>query len=366
MEQPKHSASPELFQPLTIKSVTFQNRIVVSPMCQYSSVDGMANDWHLVHLGSRAVGGAGLILLEATAVEPRGRISPDDLGLWDDAHIQPLQRITRFLKEHGAVPGIQLAHAGRKGSTYAPWKGKGAIPLEDGGWNVVSASSLPYAEHFHVPHALTSDEIQEIVTCFRDAARRAYEAGFEVVEIHAAHGYLLHQFLSPYTNDRDDVYGGSLANRARFLLEVIKAVQSVWPKDFPLWVRISATDWLEHLSVPSWTLEDSVALCQMLKDAGVDVIDVSSGGNSPKQKIKVQPGYQVPFAETIKRKVGIRTAAVGLITEPEQAESILQKKQADLIALGREFLRQPYFPLHASKQLGADIRWPAQYERAKR
>lgn len=356
---------PLLFKPITLKSIFFRNRIVVSPMCQYSSVDGLANDWHLVHLGSRAVGGAGLIIAEATAVEPRGRISPDDLGIWGDEHIKPLQKITHFIKAHGSVPGIQLAHAGRKASTYAPWKGKGLVNEQEGGWKVVSASPQPYAANFGMPHALTTEEIQNIVNRFRDAAVRALEAGFQMIEIHAAHGYLLHQFLSPYSNKRDDHYGGSFTNRARFLMEVIAAVRSVWPEDYPLWVRISATDWVEHLSVPSWTLDDSVRLSELLKKAGVDVVDVSSGGNTPEQKITPSPGYQVPFAKTIREKTGIATAAVGLITEPQQAEQILQDGKADFIAMARELLRHPYWPLHAADALGAEVPWPSQYERAK-
>ena len=356
---------PLLFKPITLKRITFNNRIVVSPMCQYSSVDGLANDWHFVHLGSRAVGGAGLIIAEATAVEPRGRISPDDLGIWGEEHIKPLQKITRFIKEHGSVPGIQLAHAGRKASTYAPWKGKGYIHEHEGGWEVVAPSPLPYAANFGMPHALTTDEIQNIVNRFRDAAVRALEAGFEMIEIHAAHGYLLHQFLSSYSNKRDDQYGGSFNNRTRFLMEVIAAVRSVWPDDYPLWMRISATEWLEHLDAPSWTLEDSILLSRLLKKAGVDVIDVSSGGNAPEQKIKLSPGYQVPFSEAIRKETGIATAAVGLITEPQQAEHILQDGRADFIAMARGLLRHPYWPLHAADALGAEISWPSQYERAK-
>lgn len=356
---------PMLFQPVTLKNISFRNRIVVSPMCQYSAVNGLANDWHLVHLGSRAVGGAGLIIAEATAVEPRGRISPDDLGIWDDEHIKPLQNITYFIRENGSVPGIQLAHAGRKASTHAPWKGQGYVSEEKGGWEVVSASAIPYARHYGMPRALTVEEIGRIVRCFKEAAIRALEAGFQLVEIHAAHGYLLHQFLSPYSNHRTDEYGGSFANRTRFLMEVVEAVRSVWPDDYPLWVRISATDWLEHTSRPSWTLEDSVRLSEMLREKGVDVVDVSSGGNAPEQKISIGPGYQVPFSETIRRKAGIATCAVGLITEAEQAEHILRDKKADFIALGREMLRHPYWPLHAAKALDVEVNWPKPYERAK-
>lgn len=353
-----------LFQPVKQKGISFRNRIVVSPMCQYSAEDGFANDWHLVHLGSRAVGGAGLIIAEATAVEQRGRISPDDLGLWKDEHIPPLQTVTRFIKEQGSVPGIQLAHAGRKASTSAPWKGRGFLSEQEGGWEVVSASPLPYADNFGTPHALTTEEISEIVDCFRQAAIRSLEAGFQLIEIHAAHGYLLHQFLSPHSNHRDDKYGGSFTNRARFLMEVVEAVKSVWPEDYPLWVRISATDWLEHLTTPSWTLDDSVKLSEMLKTARIDTIDVSSGGNSPEQQIELGPGYQVPFAETIKKETGMLTAAVGLITDPHHAEDILQSGKADFVALARELLRNPHWPLHAAQTLGVDFPWPNQYERA--
>lgn len=354
-----------LFQPVTQKGVTYRNRIVVSPMCQYSATEGMANDWHKVHLGSRAVGGAGLIIAEATAVAPRGRISPYDLGLWSDEHIGPLREITGFIKEQGSVPGVQLAHAGRKASTDAPWKGGAYLSKEEGGWEVVSASNLAYADHYGQPHALQRGEIKEIIHQFKQAAARALAAGFQMIEIHAAHGYLLHQFLSPHSNRRDDEYGGSFDNRVRFLLETVAAVKSVWPDDLPLWVRISATDWLEHTGKPSWTVADSVKLSRLLKEAGVDTVDVSSGGISPEQRINVRPGYQVPFAETIKREAQIATAAVGLITEPEQAEAILQQEKADFVALARELLRNPHWPLHAAKALNVDVTWPSQYERAK-
>ncbi|WP_231633265.1 NADH:flavin oxidoreductase/NADH oxidase [Numidum massiliense] len=353
-----------LFEPTKIKDVTFKNRIAVSPMCQYSSVDGLANDWHLVHLGNRAVGGAGLIIAEATAVEARGRISPADVGLWRDDQVTPWKKITRFLKEQGTVPGIQLAHAGRKASTYAPHEGRGFLSEADGGWQVVSASAQPYNDSAPVPQALTQEQIADVVRHFRDAAARALAAGFELIEIHAAHGYLLHQFLSPHSNRRDDAYGGTLNNRSRMLMQVIAAVKSVWPEKYPLWVRISATDWLEHTNEPSWTLAQSVALAKALRTAGVDVIDVSSGGLSPAQEITVSPGYQVPAAATIKNEANIQTAAVGLITEPEQAEEILQKGRADFIALGRELLRNPYWPLHAAKALGVTTPWPVQYARA--
>lgn len=354
-----------LFQPIMQKSITFRNRIVVSPMCQYSATDGFANDWHLVHLGSRAVGGAALVMAEATAVQPRGRISPHDLGIWHDEHIKPLKAITDFIKSQGSVPAIQLAHAGRKASTQVPWKGGRFLIAEEGGWQVVSASSLPYSDRFGTPHALTTEEIGELVNDFKEASVRALKAGFQLIEIHAAHGYLLHQFLSPCANQRTDAYGGSFENRTRLLMEVIDAVKSVWPADYPLWVRISATDWLEHTSDPSWTLTDSVKLAHMLKEVGVDTIDVSSGGMSPKQRITTGPGYQVPFSETIKNEIGIPTAAVGLITEAKQAEAILQEGKADFVALARELLRDPYWPLHAATTLGVDLPWPDQYARAK-
>lgn len=354
-----------LFQPLEQKSITFRNRIVVSPMCQYSATDGFANDWHLVHLGSRAVGGASLVIAEATAIEPRGRISPHDIGLWRDEHIRPLKAITDFIKKQGSIPGIQLAHAGRKASTRAPWEGGGFLTEEEGGWQVISASSLPFRNNYGTPHALSIEEIAELVNHFQEAAARALRAGFQLIEIHAAHGYLLHQFLSPHANRRTDAYGGSFEKRARFLMEVIEAVNSVWPAKYPLWVRISATDWLEHTGDPSWTLSDSIKLAHMLKEVGVDTIDVSSGGLSPEQRISTGPGYQVPFSEAIKHEVGIATAVVGLITEARQAESILHEEKADFIALARELLRDPHWPLRAAKTLGVDIAWPNQYERAK-
>jgi len=357
------SQEPLLFSPFTLRSVTFRNRIGMSPMCQYSSVDGFANDWHLVHLGSRATGGAGLIIVEATAVEPRGRISPGDLGLWDDRHVEKLSAIARFISEQGAVPAIQLGHAGRKASTQRPWDGGGPIfPHEPEGWQTVAPSPVPFAEGYPEPHELTAAEIQEIVQAFAAAARRAKEAGFKVVEVHAAHGYLVHEFLSPVSNRRSDRYGGSFENRIRFLVEIVEAVRGVWPDDLPLFVRISATDWLPE---GGWDVDQSVELAKVLKARGVDLIDTSSGGNVPDAPIPVGPGYQVPLAERIRREAGIATAAVGLITSAHQAEEILQRGQADMVLLGRELLRDPYWPLRAAQALGTPLPyWPVQYHRA--
>jgi 2,4-dienoyl-CoA reductase-like NADH-dependent reductase (Old Yellow Enzyme family) len=351
-----------LFDPLQIKSIRLKNRIAISPMCQYSSVDGFANDWHLVHLGSRAVGGAALVMQEATAVNPRGRITPDDMGLWKDEQIEPLKRITRFLKDQGTVPGIQLAHAGRKASTTAPWKGGKAIALQEGGWAREGASPIPYrAETDPVPVPLSATGIQRVIEDFRSAARRSVEAGFQILEIHSAHGYLLHEFLSPLSNRRTDEYGGGFDNRIRLLLETITAIRQVWPEALPLFVRISATDWAEG----GWNPDESVALCARLKEKEVDLIDVSSGGLVPNVKIPLSPGYQTAFAERIRKESGILTGAVGLITKPTQAEEILRSGKADLISIARESLRNPNFPLTAAKELGVDIQWPLQYERAK-
>jgi len=330
-------------------------------MCQYSSRDGFATDWHLVHLGSRAVGGAGLILAEAVAVAPDGRISPGDLGIWKDDHIDALARCVRFVHEHGAVAGIQLAHAGRKASTPPPWK-EGATLLEaDGGWRPVWApSAIPFGAGSAVPQALSVQQIREIVVAFTQAASRSREAGFRVVEIHAAHGYLLHQFLSPLSNQRTDAYGGSFENRTRLVREVVVAVRQVWPAELPLFVRISATDWSDG----GWDVEQSVALAHQLKSLGVDLVDCSSGGLLPRVKIPVAPGYQVPFAERVRLEADIATAAVGLIREPEQAAEIIQKGQADIVLLGRQMLRDPYWPLHAARQLGVTVPCPIQYARA--
>ena len=350
-----------LFDPLNIRDITFANRVFVSPMCECSSTDGYVSDWHFVHLGSRAVGGAGLVLTEATAVLPEGRISPQDLGIWMDDHIEPLARIIRFVSEQGSVAGMQLAHAGRKASTYRPWEGHGAIPQSKGGWNnVVAPSAVPFADNYPMPQALSIDGIKNIVSAFAAAARRACEAGFRVVEIHAAHGYLIHEFLSPLSNQRTDSYGGSFENRIRILREIVTAVRDSWPERAPLFVRISATDWIEG----GWDIQQSVELaCQLVK-LGVDLIDCSSGGNALHAKIPVAPGYQTPFAEQIRREANILTGAVGMITSPIQAENILVAGQADAIIIAREFLRDPYWPLRAARELGQPIAWPVQYLRA--
>lgn len=351
-----------LFSPLTIREITFRNRIVVSPMCQYSCVDGLATDWHLVHLGSRAVGGAALVFAEATSVTADGRISPMDLGIWEDAHIEPLARAAKFIKAQGAVPGIQLAHAGRKASTNAPWLGTKPLAVDQGGWTpIFSASALAFNDGYQIPGALNAQQIAGIVGAFADAARRAFEAGFEVVELHGAHGYLGNQFLSPLSNHRTDEYGGSFENRTRFVREMIQAVRKVWPERFPLFLRISATDWVEG----GWTGDDSIALAKIVRPLGVDLIDCSSGGTSPTAKIPLGAGYQVPFANRVRRHANIATGAVGMITEPMQADQIIRNEEADLVIMAREFLRDPYWPLHAAATLHQEITWPKQYERAK-
>jgi 2,4-dienoyl-CoA reductase-like NADH-dependent reductase (Old Yellow Enzyme family) len=352
----------ELFEPLTIRSTTFRNRIAVSPMCEYSSDDGFANDWHLVHLGSRAVGGAGLIVTEAAAVEAAGRISPADLGIYHDAHIEKLAQIVAFLHEHGAKAGIQLAHAGRKASTPRPWDGGTSASPEAGGWSpIVAPSAIAFSDGYQTPKELDREGIAAIVRAFGAAARRSLAAGFDVVEIHAAHGYLLHEFLSPLSNHRSDQYGGSFENRTRILREVVASVRESWPQTQPLFVRISASDWTEG----GWTIDDSVRLARELKVLGVDLIDASSGGNLPRATIPVGPGYQVPFAEQIRREAEIATGAVGMITEAEQADEIVRSGKADLVLLARELLRDPYWPLHAAHKLGRDVPWPVQYDRAK-
>jgi 2,4-dienoyl-CoA reductase-like NADH-dependent reductase (Old Yellow Enzyme family) len=351
-----------LFDPLTLRSITLRNRIGVSPMCQYSSEDGFASDWHLVHLGSRAVGGAALVTTEATAVEARGRISPQDLGLWKDEQIEALARVTRFVRAQGAVPGIQLAHAGRKGSTLRPWEGTGAIDVARGGWTPVAPSAEPFSAAYPMPEALSEAGIAEVVSSFAKAAVRALAAGFQVVEIHAAHGYLIHEFLSPVSNRRIDQWGGSFENRVRFLLKVVEAVRGVWPDALPVLVRISATDWLGG---EGWELGESVALARLLRAEGVDLIDCSSGGIAPQVKIEAGPGYQTPFAARVRAEAEIATAAIGMITSAAQAEHILRTGQADLVFLARELLRDPYWPLHAAKELGVKISWPVQYERAR-
>ena len=352
---------PGLFDPLAIGGLTFANRVFVSPMCQYSSKDGYANDWHFVHLGSRAVGGAGLVLTEATAVLPEGRISPQDLGIWDDGHIEMLRRIVTFIHEQGSIAGMQVAHAGRKASTRRPWEAQGTVPESEGGWTkVVAPSALAFGETYPMPQALTIDGIQEVVVAFAAAARRACQAGFRVLEIHAAHGYLIHEFLSPLSNRREDNYGGSFENRTRLCREVVTAVRSAWPKELPLFLRISATDWIDG----GWDIDESVKLAAELKQMGVDLIDCSSGGNVPHAKIPVGPGYQVAFAERIRREAGIMTGAVGMITSPVQAEHIIRTGQADAVIMAREFLRDPYWALRAARELDQPIAWPVQYLRA--
>lgn len=350
----------KLFSPLIIKNVTFKNRIVMSPMCQYSSTDGFANDWHIVHLGSRAAGGTGLIITEATAVSPEGRISPGDLGLWKDEHIDGLSRIVSFIDLHGAIAGIQLAHAGRKASCAVPGKGGKQLDEKNGGWQTVSAGKIPFIAGERAPESLNREGINKVVSDFKSATRRALAAGFKVVEIHSAHGYLLHQFLSPLSNQRTDEYGGSFENRTLLLRQVINSVKSVWPDENPLFVRISSTDWTEG----GWTIEDSIKLAYTVKDMGVDLIDCSSGGNVINAKIPFNPGYQVPFSAAI-RKSGIMTGAVGLITTSGQAESVLTQEKADMVFFGRELLRNPYFPLLAARELGVDVTWPPQYLRSK-
>lgn len=350
----------KLFSPLSIKNVTLKNRIVMSPMCQYSSADGFANDWHLTHYGTRAVGGTGLIIVEASAVAPEGRITPADLGIWSDEHIPGLSRITRFIQRHGSIAAIQLAHAGRKASCAIPQAGGKQIGENQGGWKTVAPSELPFLESDRTPESLSKEGIHSVIEKFRSAANRALTAGFNVIEIHSAHGYLLQEFLSPLSNKRTDDYGGSFENRIRLLKEVVSSVKTVWPSENPLFVRISSTDWIEG----GWTIEESVKLAYILKDLGVDLIDCSSGGNVHNAKIPAGPGFQVPFSEAV-RKTGILTGTVGFITSAEQAESILRDEKADLILLGRELLRNPYFPLLAAKELGEDITWPVQYLRSK-
>jgi len=352
---------PALFRPLTLRGITLRNRIGVSPMCEYSSTDGFATDWHLVHLGSRAVGGAALVMTEAAAVEARGRISPEDLGIYRDEHMEMLSRITNFIRAQGAVPGIQLAHAGRKASTYRPWSGKGELPAEQGGWQTIAPSAERFSSNYPLPTAMTHADIAEVIQHFQQATQRALKAGFQVIEIHAAHGYLFHEFLSPLSNQRDDEYGGSLANRMRFLIETTDAIRSVWPEELPLLVRISASDWTEG----GLTIADSVEIARTLKAHGVDLIDASSGGNVATARIPTAPNYQVPFAAQIRQEAGLATAAIGLITEPKQANKIVLDGQADMIFLARELLRDPYWPLRAARTLGYDVAWPVQYERAK-
>lgn len=350
-----------LFSPIQIRDIRYRNRVAVSPMCQYSSEDGFASDWHLVHLGSRAIGGAAMVMLEASAVAPEGRISPQDLGIWKDEHVQELSGIASFIKEHGAVPAIQLAHAGRKASMRRPWDAHGAAPESEGGWaRVVAPSPIPFAEGYLTPEALSAIEIEAVVDSFGQAAARALKAGFETIELHAAHGYLIHQFLSPISNQRTDEYGGSFENRTRLIHKVVTRLRAGWPSDLPLFVRLSCTDWVEG----GWDLPQTVRLSQELRLAGVDVIDCSSGGNVAHAPIPVAPGYQVPFAEAV-RQAGVSSVAVGMITEAHQANEIIESGKADFIMLARQLLRDPYWPLHAAKTLGQDIPWPVQYVRAK-
>ncbi len=351
-----------LFTPLELRSLTLRNRIVVSPMCQYSSEDGFANDWHLVHLGAFAVGGAALVLSEATAVTPEGRISPHDLGIWDDAHVPMLRRITDFIHAQGAHAGIQLAHAGRKASTRRPWEGSGQVPVSEGGWDdVVAPSAIAFADNYPQPHTLTVEGIQRVIGAFRDGARRALAAGFRVVELHAAHGYLLHEFLSPLANRRSDEYGGTFEGRTRLTLEVVHAVREVWPADLPLVVRLSGTDWVPG----GWDIDETVALARRIAAAGVDLVDCSSGGLAAGQQIPIAPGYQVPFARRVRHEAGVATGAVGLITTPTQAQQVVESGDADVVLMARELLRHPRWPLHAARELGQEIAWPKQYERAR-
>jgi 2,4-dienoyl-CoA reductase-like NADH-dependent reductase (Old Yellow Enzyme family) len=350
----------KLFEKLTLREVTFRNRIWVSPMCQYSSENGLPTDWHLVHLGTRAVGGAGLVMVEATAVSPEGRISPEDSGIWSDEHAESFKRITAFIKEQGAAPGIQIAHAGRKASTAAPWNGGKEVAIADGGWETVAPGAIRFDDGYPMPREMTAADIEKVVEDFISAARRAVEAGFRVIEIHAAHGYLMHEFLSPLANKREDEYGGSFENRVRLPLIVARAVRNAVPENLPVFVRISATDWADG----GWDLEQSVEFCKLLKDTGIDLIDCSSGGLVSYQQILIGPNYQVPFAAEIREKAEIATVAVGLITEPAQAEDILQKGEADAVMIARQFLREPYFPLRAARELGETVNPPVQYGRA--
>lgn len=350
-----------LFSPFTLRNVTFRNRIFLAPMCQFSAENGMPNEWHLVHLGSRAVGGAALVMAEATAVVPEGRISPYDLGLWNDEQAQAFRPIVQFIKAQGAVPAIQLAHAGRKAATDAPWKGGLPLAPTQGGWQPIGPSAIPFAAGYPTPREMTAADMEQVKDAFAAAARRARAAGFEVVEVHMAHGYLLHEFLSPLSNKRSDEYGGTLENRMRFPLQVAQAVREAWPDDLPVFVRISATDWVEG----GWDLPQSVELARRLKALEIDLIDCSTGGNVMHAEIPVGPGFQTPFATAIRQQAGIATGAVGLITEPTQAEQIVATGLADVVLLARELLRDPYWPLHAAEALGVDVPWPPQYERAK-
>lgn len=349
-----------LFSSLSIRSIHFKNRIVVSPMCQFSSVNGFANDWHFVHLASRAVGGAALIFTEAAAVTAEGRISPQDLGFWSDEHIEPLARIVKFIESQNSVAGIQLAHAGRKASTKRPWEGTGKVTIDQGGWQPVAPSPIAFSEEYLTPTELSINEIHQIIIAFTQATQRALVAGFKVIEIHSAHGYLLHEFLSPLSNQRHDQYGGNFENRIRLLIETVEAVRKVWPENLPLFVRISATEWVDG----GWSLEESIELALRLKKIGVDLIDASSGGNVTQARIPIGPGYQTIFAEQIRYHANIATGTVGLITSPIQADHIIRTGQADFVFLAREMLRNPYWPLNAAIELKQSIEWPVQYLRA--
>jgi 2,4-dienoyl-CoA reductase-like NADH-dependent reductase (Old Yellow Enzyme family) len=365
------SAVSALFEPYTLRSLTIPNRVWMAPMCQYSAEvfgpnAGVANDWHFAHYAARAAGGTGLILVEASAVSPEGRISPADLGIWNDTQVDAFRRITGFLKTHGTTPGIQLAHAGRKASTDRPWKGGGPLGQEEHGWQPLAPSALPFDEGHLLPHELTTEEIRDVVGQFADAARRALDAGFEIVELHGAHGYLIGEFLSPFSNHRTDEYGGSFENRSRLALEVVDAVRAVWPEELPLFFRISATDWLTENPEDEregWTADDTVRLAKELHAHGVDLLDVSTGGNAPRAHIRTGPGYQVPFAARVKAETTLPVAAVGLITEPEQAEKILANGEADAVLLGRELLRNPSWARHAAHELGGEVATPQQYHR---
>jgi 2,4-dienoyl-CoA reductase-like NADH-dependent reductase (Old Yellow Enzyme family) len=352
----------DLFSPFALRTVTLRNRVGVSPMCQYSYVDGMSNDWQVVHLASRAVGGAGLVIVEATAVEPIGRISPADLGIWTDAHGERLARVARAITENGAVAGIQLAHAGRKASTKIPWEGSGPVAVGEGGWQPIGPSAVPFNDGWHVPREMTRDDIARVRREFVTATKRSLDAGFTWIEIHAAHGYLLHSFLSPLSNQRRDEYGGSFDNRVRLLMDVTRDVRRVIPDRLPLTVRLSCSDWVDG----GWTLDDSVELSRRLKREGVDLIDCSSGGNVPNARIEIGPGYQVPFAEAVRKGAGIATAAVGMITQARQADDILTSGRADVVLLARELLRDPYWTIHAANALGraGAVAVPKQYARA--
>ena len=353
--------SSKLFSPIKLRGVEFKNRIFCSPMCQYSSEEGKPTDWHLVHLGSRAVGGASLVVVEATGVSPEGRISPYDSGIWSDAHAEEFKRITAFIEKHGAVPGIQLAHAGRKASTDVPWRNEKPLTPDEGGWQPLAPSPLPFDEESPVPREMTKADLEAVVSQFADGTRRSLAAGFRVVEIHMAHGYLLHEFLSPLSNRRKDEYGGNFENRARLPLRVTRTVRESWPSNLPLFVRISCTDWVEG----GWDLPQSLELCRRLKEIGVDLVDCSSGGTVPYAKIPAGPGYQTPFAAEIRSKVAIPTSTVGLIMQPLQAEHVLATGQADAVMIARELLRDPYWPLHAAQMLRVDLDWLPQYRRAK-